>query len=414
VVAQTTDFAAAFYNPAGMAWGHGKEVSLGALGIASHLQIQGTPQSIEDPAAGEAGFDADLPLKGWVGENVRFGLALFLLPNDIVRVISHTPDAPFFPYYDNRTQRLVILPAVAARITQNLSVGVAVNFLAGLAGNIDSAEGPARAVDPRADQEIGSIARANVGVSWQVLPSLRLGAVYRQAFAVPFSESSKNTVAGANLDLAIAAQGLYTPDEVAAGAAWHPDWWDGRVILEDDVQWSRWSGWRGPYVDVSSQLPLVGSLQGTLPNLKYSDAWADRLGAVANIWERGGPDVPTAVHQTLLARAGVGFETSPIPSSQPGESNLIDGNKILLSAGLGFNLENLLPKPVRIDVFVAAQIVTSNTLFKRFAAPGSDPAAGLQDEQPSVPGLQTTNPGYPSITGGGVIYNAGACLTVGL
>src|SRR5262249_19283419 len=137
VTACAADFSAAFYNPAGLALaGSARSVAFGVTGYTSQLAIRGQHQTIRDPLGFELGVRAPVPLGGELRERIAIGFALHMLPDQIVRVIAHTPGEAFFPYYDNRTQRLVVLPAIAARITPRLALGVGFNFLAGLDGKV--------------------------------------------------------------------------------------------------------------------------------------------------------------------------------------------------------------------------------------------------------------------------------------
>src|SRR5262249_26541671 len=109
VSARATDFSAAFYNPAGLALaGPEREVSFGVTSYTSRLRLRGQDAPMTDPTGYEIGLRAPLPLGGALAGRLAFGLALHLVPDEIVRVVAHVPADAFFPYYDNRTQRLVL------------------------------------------------------------------------------------------------------------------------------------------------------------------------------------------------------------------------------------------------------------------------------------------------------------------
>jgi hypothetical protein len=322
-------------------------------------------------------------------------------------VISHPPDEPFFPYYDNRSQRLIVLPALAVRIGRGLSAGLAVNYLAGLGGYVQASEGATRAIEPRVDEAIFATFQLNAGLQWHSpRDRLAFGATFRQAFSVPFTTVTANRVAGQPLDLSVDAEGLFNPHQLVLGAAARPTPW---LLLSADATWSMWSLWRGPYVTVKSELPIAGSLDAPVPKLHYLDTIALRLGGEAT--RALSPSV------TGRLRAGYGFETSPIPD-QPGVTNLIDAPKHFVSLGAGLVVESRVR--VRIDVHGQLHLLHSRTLTKVVAPPGtrSDPATALRDEVPDDPnrpetqGVQISNPGYPAITGGGFVWSAGLSLTV--
>src|SRR5262245_24034238 len=322
VTACASDFSAVFYNPAGLALaGSARTVAFGMTGYTSQLSIRGERQTISDPLAFELGVRAPVPIGGALRDRFAVGLGLHLLPDQIVRVLAHTPDEAFFPYYDNRTQRLVVIPGIAAKITPRLSLGVGFNFLAGLSGKVDTSQGGTRTLEPRIDETIFSTVKIHAGAHYDAAPELQLGLAYRQGFSVPFKTFSNNSVAGTEIDINIDAEGLFTPDEVWGGAAWT----HGNVRLSLDGGWLRWSAWRGPYVAVSSVLPIAGPFEVTPPAVPYNDIFSVRAGL---LWR---------ATETLMVRAGGGFEPSPMPD-QPGVTNLLDGNKIILAAGAGLEL----------------------------------------------------------------------------
>lgn len=397
--ASANGFSAGHYNPAGLAFGEGKRVDFGFLAAASNLEANGERHELSDSIGVVFGATTPAPLGGVLKDRLHVGVGLYLLPTTVARVIAHTPDEPFFPYYDNRTQRLVVLPTVAARLTDRLAVGFSLNLLAGLSGQVIAAEGPTRAIEARVDEEIFTTARVNLGARFRATPELDVALVYRQAFSVPFSTVTDNEVAGEPIDLDIRAEGLYTPHQVVLGGAYRV----AAVELTLDATYARWSDYPGPFVHVESELPLVGPLAGELPAVPYDDT----IGVRAGLEWRG---------TQLVLRGGYGFETSPIPAEQPGVTNLLDGPKHTFAAGVGWAF-CLGGKRMRLDAHLQAQVVGGRTLHKEVA---EDPAPfdALRDEvvddpsEPSTQGVQISNPGYPSIESGGQVFSSGLTLEV--
>ena len=411
--ARVHDFSAGYYNPAGLVGLRVAEASFGLLGYGSQLKIdgfdKGRAQPITEPIGIVIGAAAPVPLRGIFKDRLYVGMALYVLPDAIVRVIAHSPETPFFPYYDNRSQRLIVLPSLAVRIGWGLSAGLALNYLAGLGGRVEATEGLTRAVEPRVDEAIFSTGRINAGLLWRS-PAERFSAalVYRQRFSVPFTTATANRVAGQPLDIAIDAEGLFTPDEIVLGGAARVVPW---LLLSLDVTVSLWSAWRGPFVNVTSNLPIVASLSAPPPQL----AWRDTVAV------RAGGEAVRSLGRDLLGklRAGYGFETSPIPTDQGGITNLLDGPKHFLSLGAGLRFA-LGAAALRLDVNGQMHVMQHTTLVKQVAPAGTqpDPAKALRDERPDDPnhpetlGVQVSNPGYPSIGGGGFVWSAGLTLTV--
>src|SRR5262245_57655604 len=140
-----------------------------------------------------------------------------------MRITARLPDEPFYPYYDNRSQRLVVLPCVAWRVAPTLGVGLAVNTLAAVDGSVLVFPGPARALEPRVDEEIPPRFRVNAGVRWQPAVDHNVALVFRQAFGVPFATIADTEVAGQPLALDLRAEGLYSPDQLVAAYAFRTD-----------------------------------------------------------------------------------------------------------------------------------------------------------------------------------------------
>jgi hypothetical protein len=105
-------------------------------------------------------------------------------------------------------------------------------------------------------------------------------------------------------------------------------------------------------------------------------------------------------------------------------TNLVDSDKTIVSGGLGVLFRRLLPAPVRIDAHMVAHVLGDRTYHKRVVASGdpscpvTDLTCGLHDEvrdnpsDPSTLGTQISNPGYPTLTGGGTVWEGGVTVTL--
>lgn len=363
--ARVHDFSAGYYDPAGLTLARRPEGSLGVLVFGSRLPLPGGGNfHMSDNVGVLIGAATPVPFVGALADRIYLGVALHLLPDTIVRVVAHTPDEAFYPLYDNRTQRLVVLPAVALRLGYGLSVGVGFNYFAGLGGRVSATEGATRAIEGRVDEQIYANVAFNAGVRWQVQPRLALALVYRQAFGVPFATVSRNQIAGQPIDLDVDAEGLYTPHTIVAGAAWRAR---PSLQLSLDVAWLHWSGWRGPYVTVSSALPLIGGVDTEPPRVAFVDGAAVRAGADWRAFARG--------MWALFVRGGYAFESSPVPASQMG-TQLLDGHKHHLTLGLGVRL-GVGGSEVRLDVHGQLAIVQGSSVAAGAVGAGLVGAGGL-------------------------------------
>lgn len=405
-VAAVDDAAAPLVNPAGLARAHGKRFTVGVQGAYASLAVNDRRTGLDEPVGGLFALTAPAPLGGPLAGRLHVGFAMFVLPGSLARIVARFPDEPFYPYYQGRTERMVIVPALAARVTDDLEVGISVNFLAGLAGGIRASEGATRAIEARVDEQVPSIARVIAGVTWRARHDLRLGLAVRQRFDVPFATVARTEVAGEPIDLDLSAHGQFSPAQATAGITWS----HGASHVSLDLTYARWSTFEGPFVEVKSALPLVGPLAAALPSVPWHDTFSARTGG------------ELALGDTIL-RAGYGFETSPVPAAQPGITNLLDGPKHIVAVGLGWQWPRALAgKPLRLDVHAQVQLVGARRLDKRLFADGEsgDAFDGLRDEvvddpnDPATLGVQVSNAGYPSITGGGQVLAGGVTMELGL
>jgi long-subunit fatty acid transport protein len=404
-VATVDDAAAPLVNPAGLARGRGKRFTVGVLGAAANLRINDRRTGLDQPVGGLVAFAAPAPLGGPLAGRLHVGFTMFVLPGSLARIVARFPDEPFYPYYQGRTERMVIVPALAVRARDDLEVGVAANFLAGLAGGIAASEGATRAIEARVDEQVPSIARLVAGVSWRPREDVRLGLAVRQRFEVPFATVARTEVAGEPIDLDLAASGQFSPAQASAGVSWSA----GASQVSVDLAYARWSTYDGPFVAVKSALPLVGPLAAALPAVPWKDTFAARAGGELALGDG-------------VLRGGYGFETSPVPAEQPGITNLLDGPKHTVGVGGGWRWPRALAgRELRLDVHLQAQLVGARRLAKRLLADGEGGSFdGLRDEvvddpnDPATLGVQVSNAGYPSIGGGGQVFSGGVTLEVGL
>lgn len=409
--ARVADFSSGFYNPAGLAQATRLEVTAGLQISGSLLRIQQRElergYALPERLALQIGLVAPVTLGGWLKDRVTLGLAISALPTQVLRLRARLPDEPMFLTYDNRTERLLLLPTIAIRLPHDLSIGIAVNYLAGLRGSVRAEEGATRGLEVRVDESVVSQAAVNLGVRWQALEWFAIALVYRQQFAVPFQTSARTMVAGAPINLDIDAKGLFTPHELVLGVSGTL----GRVTGSLDLEWAHWSAWSGPHVRVRSDVFLLGDTDVRPPKARLRDTGGVRGGLEIVAYDR--------YPLKLSIRGGYAFASSPAPQEQPGTTNFLDGNRHRLALGGGGEL-SVGPVQLRLDLFGQFEITQSRRLTKKLAAAGAraDSAAALNDEvtddttRPETLGLQTTNPGYPSIAGSGAIWAIGGTLTV--
>jgi hypothetical protein len=400
--ARAEDGSAAFYNPGSLAFGERWHLELAPTVMVSSLEVQGAVRALDAPFGVTLLADGTVPFTGMLAGRVRLGFAGYFLPDAALRLVTRPIETPFFPYYDNRTQRLVAIPALAFRLAPWLGIGAGMNFLAGVAGPADVRPGASGALESRIDEQATTVAAANVGIRVDPAPGVRLGLVYRQRFAIATDIRTTADIGGVPLRIDVAArQALYDPDTFVLATSFDA----GRTSVELDASYMVWSGYDGPFLALDAQLPGV-AIATRVPEGLYRDAVSLRA-AASHTW-------PLGAETELCARAGAGLETSMLRGARQGPTNLVDGDKVLFGLGVETRLGALLPVPVRFGVGASAQVVTATTQTKVACRARPCPPATVTGPSAADPTRDIDNPGYPELRASGVLWSGAASVGVDL
>lgn len=399
--ARADDGFAGFLNPGGLAFGDGVRLTLAPLLGVSALRAQGQTLPLADPFGLALSFDATVPFEGLLHGRVRVGFAGYLPPTSAFHLLTPAPSAPLFPAYDNRTQRLVLTPSLAVRVHEALGLGVALDVLGGVRGPAVVSPGASGAGEPRLDLTAATALSVHAGLRFDPRPGVRLALAFRQRFSAPAAIDSSAVVAGVPLTLSVTApSALFDPTTLVAAGSFEL----GRATFELDASYAAWSAYRGPWVKVHATLPGV-DITSAEPSSPARDVVSLR-GALAY-------RLLTSPRADLTLRAGAGFEPSMLKRAQQGETNLVDGDKLLL--GLGASLA-LRVRPVTLHFTLGANVqrVFPFSQDKRAcqAAPcGADTVTGPEAAHPSQ-GIE--NPGWPRLEGQGAFVALAAGVGVSL
>lgn len=400
--ARADDGTAAFYNPGGLGLGRGYHVEIAPQLGASALSAQGNTKSIEGPFGVALALDATLPFKGALADRLRFGFGGYFLPDGALRLIARSAEEPLFPYYDNRSQRLVLLLALAAKITDRLAVGASVNVLGGVSGSATVHPGASGAPEPRIDVNATTRVAANVGLRFDVAPHLRFGFTYRQRFAVPAVIATDAEVGGVPIGAAVSVrEALFDPHTFVLASSFDL----GRATFEIDASYAAWSSYAGPFVDVRAELPGVLAVSPPPPPL-YRDVVSVRAAAAYRF--------SLSARTDLILSGGAGFEPSMLKGSQQGLTNLVDGHKVLIGVGASLVIRGVFPRPIRLGFGQSAQILTGFEQDKRGCVALPCPPHSVVGPDASNPGQGITNPGYPKLEAGGAFLSTSFGLGVDL
>lgn len=400
--ARATDASAAFYNPAGLGMGYGIHVDVAPTVGISSLGVQGKGAELADPFGFFLAGDATVPLTGLLEDRVRVAIALYVPPTTALHLLIDPPDQPQYPYFRNRTQRLVVDPAIGIRVAQWLSIGVGADVLGGVEGPADVRPGASGAPEPRISVDATTQVAAHVGVRVDIGERVHLGAVYRQEFGVPIHITTRAEIGGIDLDADVRIQkALFDPHTFVLGAAFDVD----RLELELDASYSVWSAYEGPALGVRAELP--GAL---LTSEETSGLFRD----VASIRGAASYGVDVGRRSEIVLHAGTGFEPSVLSGAPQGASNFVDGPKIFGGLGASLALRDVLPRTVRLALGLGVTGVLPETIEKKACAKIPCPPGTVAGPDADDPSKGITDPGYPRLTSGGALWSGSLGIGVDL
>lgn len=400
--ARADDGMAAFLNPGGLGFGRGVRVTLAPMIGASSLTTQGKRQALADPVGIALAFDATVPFDGALKDRVRIGFAGYLPPTTALHLVTPRSADPTFPYYQNRTQRLLLMPALAVRLLDSLSVGAGVNVLGGVSGPATVSNGASGAPEPRLDLTAATAVAVHAGLRFDPSPRVHLALAFRQRFAAPAVVDSTATVAGIPLTIRVASHSaLFDPTTIIAAGSFEL----GRVTLELDASYAVWSVYEGPWVSVRATLPGV-DVGSALPAFPAKD--------VVSLRGAGTYRLDVGARSELLLRGGLGFEPTMLKDRQQGTTNLVDGDKLLVGLGATLALRGVLPFTLRVSLGANVQRVFPFSEDKIVCKAAPCPEDTVSGPDATRPGEGITNPGWPKLQGQGAFWSGALGLGMDL
>jgi long-chain fatty acid transport protein len=214
-------------------------------------------------------------------------------------------------------------PVVSVKVLKNLSVAAGVDFLwSDVRLRRKSPLLPRPLVDGKSDLSgSGFGVGANVGVLYEPVQGVKLGAAYRSAISVTHN---------GQLDLALPTFVRNVPRSVGGSAKliYPPSVTFGVSVsrfapftFNVDATWTGWSTYQELKVNLDQPIPVSGQLASAIVTKKYwQDAWALRFGAN---WQ---------VSEHMKLRAGYTFDMTPVPASTI-EPQVPDSNRHIFALG---------------------------------------------------------------------------------
>jgi hypothetical protein len=401
--ARADDGTAAFYNPGGMAFGRGVQIAIApTLGISA-LAAQGRTIGLDDPFGVAIAIAVTVPFEGPLKDRIRLGFGGYLLPSGLLHLVARPGAAPFFPYYDNRTQRLTVVPALAVKITDRLGIGLGVNVLGGVSGPASVQPGASGATESRLDLEATTRASVHAGARFDLSKQARVAVAFRQRFAVPARVTTTAEIAGIPLAVSVGTESaLFDPAALVLGSSFEI----GAAAFEIDATWSMWSAYEGPFAGVRASLPGL-DIASNLPAGFARD--------VVSVRAAGSYRVAIGAGAEVVLRAGAGAEPSMLKGATQGRTNLVDGDKILGGVGASLALhDGLSVRAIRFGAGLGTQVVLATSQAKRACAALPCPADTVAGPDATRPSVGITNPGFPRLDAGGAFWAGSLGIEVDL
>lgn len=354
LAADVDDFAANYYNPAGLADAEGLRVGVGYFWAENHLRLNGQDSGVKS----SHGVFFGLAATGRVfGIPVALGIATHVPDEGLSRITALKQEVPRWELYDNRSSVLYLAANLAIRPWEFLELGGGLSFLAATRGRF-AITGAADLIFPydsqlrhEVDVDLSSVRYPQAGVLAHLGPRASVGVVYR-------GETKLDLQLDGRIDATIDAAGIevpllyelqartvqaFLPQQVVVGTslALHSS-----LTLNADLAWVNWSAYQNPTAKTISKLAaevpeafpveLPGELRDTvLDDPGFADRIVPRIGLEWYLPVFGQSAADTAVRVPL--RAGYVYEHTPIPA-QTGRTNFVDGDRHTGSIGVGLEV----------------------------------------------------------------------------
>ncbi len=324
--ADSTDYEAAYLNPAGLVGARQRRISVGYFGGRYQLQMDGAKRNVTDTDGILIGASLPLPFGGVMTNRLALGVAFYFPLGLINRAKGEFPTVPRLALLDNRTQTVSIMIGLGAQVHERVRIGIGVLALAALVGHIDISTDASGAATTVSQQQLVTNFAPVIGIQVRAAKLIQVGVTLRGESRSDFDISIKPDL-GDSLPIAlptlrVAGTSQYDPLQMAIEGAF-----DATSILRVSVgvTWKHWSTYVYPIKNATDGAP-------PLPPVDFHDTAVPRLGL-----ELGGA-LPRAPKLSIVGRAGYAFEWSPTPTGPAADGTprtLLDADRHIVSAGIG-------------------------------------------------------------------------------
>lgn len=308
------DYSAVHANPAGLSRLRQRSLTLGYVGTAFWLDLDGRHFPADTGSATVIGLGLPIPFGGVLRDRVALGLGFFTPTNVIVRGRIIRPSTPQFVILPDRVQSVALQIGLGVALPAGFRVGGGVMAMAGLTGSVLVAADASGRSTSRIDDQLVATYAPVLGAQWERGP-WRVGATYRGALVANFLVTIEARDLGINLPVFnISGVAQYDPAQLHLEAAWQRGGWTAALA----VTGKRWSDYPGPSAATTDNSTAP-------PPPEFSDTLVPRVG-VERLW-RWSDGTHVAV------RGGYAYEPTPAPPATAARAYL-DNDRHVFAAGL--------------------------------------------------------------------------------
>lgn len=383
--ATADDYTAAYFNPALLAFQ--KKASVGASfnWFDPHMDVTAldgdvrplSPVKPDDSLGWTLGFV--FPFGGKVANRLSLGVGLYLPSDVVMRAETIDPNQPNWYLHQSGADRLTIAASLGVRITNWLSVGVGLQMLGGIQGNIDfQLDAIEYVFDARAFQaEVTTAVAGLAGITLNFdAIGLRVGLGYRGELEVDYELPTIFRVMGdlgdgrkelAEIDFVVSGTVHYSPHVFTLGAQWRVI---DPLLLTLEARFALWSRAPDPTVNVHLNLDSEVEMLQDILGENFDATGKGRRPQFANTLSlRAGAEY-WFVEEAFALRAGYAFSPTPVPL-QNGSTNLLDGDRHTASIGAGLFFHDpldIFKEPIAFEVAYQMHIIPERKATKKESA----------------------------------------------
>jgi len=395
LAATADDWAAAYYNPAGIAFQTKPSIGIGYFGTASAIDGIGRKiPALEPTNAVLFGATLPIPFKSKpLKDRFTFGVAGFI-PNGIVDEIGvAAPSEPDLTLLENSSRVLFLEISFGIRIINGLAIGGGFQPIMKTAGELHASIDANGNIQTKAGEELKMLYYPHGGIFfkpgeiWDVMKGWGFGFVFHSESYTKYTFPIKASLGNIPFIVNFNAVSLYIPYQYVFGVSYAWKRW----IWEADVSYDQWSLFPDPNLTINTiaNIPVLPiKFVNSIPyDPHFHDTVVPRLGMEVNAYQHPNFD--------LLVRGGYSFEKSPVPP-QNGYTNQLDTDRHIFGSSVGVKWYGLTSRrfevPIIFDFGAQVQYLVPRVFYK--------------DESVSIDNL-----GYPRIGMKGFLFGFGVTLS---